>query len=355
MAGINDVNLYGFIMPIENVHREKLKKNPQIKKDLSEMRLVLSVYRRTYANNDTTGPYAKGNHDEVLIITRNESFIRSFIDFPAPGTEGRPKIKLKAFDIVLVSGSFHTEPAAKYYRCKNPECPSNRKDSQYYGSFIPREGILASVNPTQITVEGHVDLSESDLAAIEEDVKTKIFAEDLKKGDPDYEERVAKIRRDAAARILSNNAWHKCEQHSEFSKVTLNGYINTKEKDDGSSEPAFYRKVVNNRQMTQMVAPLFVPRRRTIPEDGPEVRADFPWIVAYGDVAVQCDGVLHRGSEISLKGAVQVRKHDTKMQCPYCNKLSETSVYDTEIVAYNVEFSRNCDVPEGEEGDGFIC
>ena len=85
-------------------------------------------------------------------------------------------------------------------------------------------------------------------------------------------------------------------------------------------------------------------RRRFIPEDGPDKKADYPWIRVYGRMAEEGSKVLHAKSEIFVDGAIQVREIENAKACPYCGVEFYVDHPVVELIPYSIEYTENCDV-----------
>ena len=102
-------------------------------------------------------------------------------------------------------------------------------------------------------------------------------------------------------------------------------------------------------------------RKRYITEDGPDKKTDYPYIRMFGQMAENCNKVLHTGSEIYLESAIETREVELEKRCPSCGETFYLKNVAVEIVPYSVEFTENVDVtplrddyeePEDED-DGY--
>lgn len=87
-------------------------------------------------------------------------------------------------------------------------------------------------------------------------------------------------------------------------------------------------------------------RKFYIREDSPEIKTDYPWVYAYGDLAKESKRRLVTGSEIYVDGCLQVRRVQRQTVCPVCGESYRWNDNVMEIVPYSIEFGRNTKTDE---------
>lgn len=120
-------------------------------------------------------------------------------------------------------------------------------------------------------------------------------------------------------------------------------------------EPELYNEEVENgKQRTECTFQIASNRNRHILEDNPEKRTDYPWVRAFGPTALEYYNALHINSSVYIDGAIQVRTDiQREIVCDECGALFTRPDTATEIIPYNIEYLKNCDIPESEREEEF--
>lgn len=128
-----------------------------------------------------------------------------------------------------------------------------------------------------------------------------------------------------------------------FEEIKDNAEISNEIMIDGRlcREPIYYNE--NNIRNCQFQ--IAANRKRRIIEDGPEKKADFPWVKAFGEMAEEISGVLHQSSVISICGGIETRSFEREIACKNCGKKFKRKEYATEIIPYLIDYGENCDIP----------
>lgn len=86
-------------------------------------------------------------------------------------------------------------------------------------------------------------------------------------------------------------------------------------------------------------------RNRHILEDDPDKRTDYPWVKSFGAAAEEYYEALHVNSTVYIDGALQSRAFEREFVCEVCGELFKDIDRSTEIIPYNLEYLKNCDLP----------
>lgn len=128
-----------------------------------------------------------------------------------------------------------------------------------------------------------------------------------------------------------------------FEEIKDNAEISNEIMIDGRlcREPIYYNE--NNIRNCQFQ--IAANRKRRIIEDGPEKKADFPWVKTFGEMAEEISGVLHQSSVISICGGIETRSFEREIACKNCGKKFKRKEYATENIPYLIDYGENCDIP----------
>ena len=361
MAHFNMGNLYGYVTPPEEYVNAADRRNNKLYNELAHKRRVenpiffqkrvngefiramelrLTVCRRkektidisydqSAINNDSSvipPDNDKRNYrfDTVVIATEDQDIISNFIEDLG---EGKIKVLLKPFDFLSVRGSVCTYHDKREYIC--PKC---------HRVITKDKGVRYSVNPVQITRERGVEFTENDEKTAKEKASNVLSAEGRNNQQKDYEERLHhvyieekwKIQSDRCQRALMKN-------HSKTGNLfLLLGYV--------SKDPITYinpNDDENNKAADNCKICLSVERQVRI-ESQPDIRTDYPYLVAYNEETKKCSNYI-KGMQIFSTGALQSRKHKQNVYCPVCGEVEVDST-DYEVYAYDtrvVKIPRN--------------
>ena len=116
-------------------------------------------------------------------------------------------------------------------------------------------------------------------------------------------------------------------------------------------EPILYRNSETDRMECDFQ--IASNRNRHILEDDPMKRTDYPWVKCFKDNAVECSQVLHTNSDVYINGAIQARNAKRPFVCEECGETFRCIDRATEIIPYNIEYLRNCDVPDSDMEEGY--
>ena len=127
-------------------------------------------------------------------------------------------------------------------------------------------------------------------------------------------------------------------EHSEFSnEINIVGYL--------CADP---KRKQNDNVQTPLEYQIAVNRLFRIAEDGEEIRTDFPKIVSYGEASFMDEEVLHKGSQVMIDGFMRTSSFTIYYRCQNCDTKYPEKNQLMEIIPYNIEYLRNCDIPEEE-------
>lgn len=90
---------------------------------------------------------------------------------------------------------------------------------------------------------------------------------------------------------------------------------------------------------------LAINRKRTILQDDPEDKTDYPWMRAFGSLAEEASKALQLRSQIYIHGALQSRISHSQIICPYCGEATSEEKPILEIVPYSIEYGGGCNKP----------
>lgn len=110
------------------------------------------------------------------------------------------------------------------------------------------------------------------------------------------------------------------------------------------TDPEYYENDENGYKLLEFS--MTGKRIRRILEDGPDKKADHPWVKVYGHRAEEYSKMFFRGSEIVIVGSIQARKHTVQVECPHCFDKHPIELVATELVPYRIEPVSNCVIPE---------
>lgn len=100
---------------------------------------------------------------------------------------------------------------------------------------------------------------------------------------------------------------------------------------------------------------LGINRKAYIPEDDPDIRADYPWVKSSKEQAQKDAEVLRMGSLIFVDGSVQARQGFTvEKECEHCGTKVQIRDRAMEIVPYAVEYLRNCIFEDEDDNNEFL-
>lgn len=114
-----------------------------------------------------------------------------------------------------------------------------------------------------------------------------------------------------------------------------------------TTEPSFYQR---ENGMSTCDFQIASERARRIVEDGPDKTADFPWVRAYNQTAVDASKYIRKGSVIFIDGAIETKKHSQRVECEQCGAPVEKNILSTYIVPYRIEYIEDWNKPEESEG-----
>lgn len=196
---------------------------------------------------------------------------------------------LKLGDYVRVKGTIATKKVNKKKGCPNPACKEK-------GIFSSTEGILTYVNALFVEV-----------------METGLF-------DLDDEGNV----------IDKKRAVEKLKERSEVS----NGIkcIGALVRDVSTySDPERPKVHATKYQIA-------CNRKYIIPEDGPDVKTDYPYCISYGSRAVEDAEILQEGSVVYINGFLRSKRVVRSFVCPECGEPYNWIDPVLEIIPWGVEF-----------------
>lgn len=225
-------------------------------------------------------------------------------DFPVMYSRNRKVIQemiepLSRGDFVVVKGSLCTADRWRDFRC--PECGAIMRQEQ---------AVIVYVDPLDI-----MKVREGP------DISSDLPAEAAKEQWDKWEE----------------DAFHELKKHSEIGNLAMiMGRL--------TRDPVYYSAGEKGKKEIQFQ--IVSPRRRRILEDPPEKNADFPWVKAFGDKALEYYDALHEHSRIYINGAIETRVVTREIDCEECGNHFSKEVGATEIVPYDIEYLEDCYLPE---------
>ena len=98
------------------------------------------------------------------------------------------------------------------------------------------------------------------------------------------------------------------------------------------------KKVTPKSGLTITQYQIAINRNYIVPEDPPELRADYPWVKSYGEHAEEDRFRLMEGSIVIIDGFLQSRIVKKHMECEYCGEKYDREDRTTEIVPYDTEY-----------------
>ena len=113
-------------------------------------------------------------------------------------------------------------------------------------------------------------------------------------------------------------------------------------------------KRVGNNPMSPLEYQVAINRTYRIKEDSEDIKTDYPWIVSYGQYAMEEESVLQVGSQIMVNGFLKTRQFTKGYRCQECNAPYSIKCQAMEITPYHVEYLRNCNTKVDEEGNEIL-
>ena len=332
MAKLNCASIYGVIIPLKD------KNNPMIESRITEegvklrMTMVVLTSRRVYVSNDVTRK-TRSRIDRQRIVTEDQDIIAEF----CKSEDGQFKVGLAPYDVVTVYGNLSSIETKRTYVC--PKCGEK---------IVKDKGVVLYIDPVQIAKEKTLSLTKEEIQDIREATIEKANKENIYKNARDYDILIKEIYNQKRQDLLMKKTYQLLSLHCEMSNlITVIGYVckdvtYTENTNENTGQP-YYKCTI----------PLAVPRSRRIAYQEPERKTDYPYVIVYGrENAQDAKAHLDIGSEILIRGSIQIREHQRDARCPNCAYVKVDTV-DTEIVPYQIEYLRNCIFPEGEEEEDF--
>lgn len=295
MARENYVLLYGRVLkePVLTVNEQGNYKLGSI---------VLQTARKSYA---TDSPFLGGTirWDTPCIRSKREGLIRDVFS------------KIQVGDMLLVKGNLCSKEVVRAATCP------------YCGDKVRKPGgVMTYIDPISVYIE---TLGEGSF---------ETYAEIRKLSEKDK----ALLKKTGLIGISQQEANDLMERKVEISnQIYLDGEL--------CREPTIYEDATSNRVQTQFQ--IAVNRKRYIPEDSPDKRTDYIWIKAYGQLARECQNVLHLHSKVTINGAIQTKEINSLFFCDRCGGEFLKTHLSQEVVPYSIEYRENCNLPEAEERD----
>ena len=318
--------IYGVILPLKG-------ENPLLQQKVTpegvklKMTMTVMASRRVFVTNDATQK-TRSKRDKVRIITEDQDIIAQFFR----DSDGNFRRGLAPYDVVTVAGNLSSLETQRTYTC--PVC----------GRTITKEkGVILYVDPVQIAKEQSITLTQEEKAEIQKQVKKKLAENNIYPSMQDFKQRAMDFYKTKYEDAHMKKATQLLAEHSEMSNlITLIGNV--------CKEPTFYTGISEKtgKAFSKCTIPLAVTRSRRIEYQEPERQTDYIYVVSYGDDSAQHANCLTVGSQILVRGAIQIREHKQKVFCAECGEVTVDSV-DTEVTPYQIEYLKNCILPEGEE------
>ena len=111
-------------------------------------------------------------------------------------------------------------------------------------------------------------------------------------------------------------------------------------------EPSVYKTekglVITTYQMA-------IRRKFRIKDDSADTKTDFPWVKAYGAIAVNDAKALKKGTYVFVDGMIQTREFERTIKCEHCGHDYTYKGNTAEIVPYAIEYLRDYNTPEDIE------
>lgn len=178
----------------------------------------------------------------------------------------------------------------------------------------------------------------------------------IKAGENIRDKNIADIRNDVASekRLSKKEAQEKIKKALE---IKYNEYVAENSEISNMffgfgvvlNEPNFYDQRENG--MATCDFQISTDRARRITEDGPEKKADYPWVKTYGDTARDAAQYLKTGSVIFIDGAISAKLHTQNYTCENCGNPVTKPVLSTNIVPYRIEYLQNWNHPDDDASE----